>query len=211
MAASEAQLAANRANAQKSTGPKDTSKTKFNGIRHGLTATHSLLPWEHKEDLEAIQEGFEQRFEPTDLFERLTIKNAAEAYWRRERSLRIESNIFQTAANAEYQKTKAEPGELHAGHLEAIAFMRGQREFANYRRYDAHLQRAYEKALAECEKLASLRKANKDAKPLPPPEPPKPREGAFLRPCAVNLPMTNKTFDVIGTKTPPEVAIQKAG
>jgi len=172
MAASEAQLAANQANAQKSTGPKDCTKTRFNGIRHGLTATHSLLPWEHKEDLDAIIGAFEDRFQPVDQFERLSIKNAAESFWRRDRSLRIESNIFQTAANAEYQKTASEPGELHAGNLEAIAFMKGQREFANYRRYDAHLQRAYQMALAECEKLASLRK-DRQQPVLPPAEPPR--------------------------------------
>jgi len=212
MAASEAQLAANRANAQKSTGPKDTSKTRFNGIRHGLTATHSLLPWECKEDLQAIQEGFEQRFQPTDLFERLTIKHAAECFWRRERSARIEGNIFQTLAAAEHQKANAQPGELHYGHLEAIGFLRAREEFGHFRRYEAHLDRAYQKALAECEKLASLR-TNKAAEPLPPPKPAERQERALLRPCALNAPLPKKarTVDVIGTKlTIPSEEKQKA-
>jgi len=60
---SDAQLAANRANALKSTGPKDTSNTKYNGVKHGMTAMHALLPWEHPEDLQAIVEAFEVRYQ----------------------------------------------------------------------------------------------------------------------------------------------------
>src|SRR4051794_25915246 len=171
MPVSEAQLAANRANAKKSTGPKDCSNTRYNGIAHGLTALHALLPWENKADLDELVDVFEERFQPVDRYERLTIKHAAEAYWRKERSLRVESNIFHTAANSEYLKTDSKPGELHAGNLEAVTFMKAQNEFANYRRYDAHLQREYRQALAECEKMASLRRTQ-DQPPLPPPEPP---------------------------------------
>jgi hypothetical protein len=199
MAVSEAQLAANRANALKSTGPKDTSKTKFNGIRHSLTATHALLPWEHKEDLDTVIQAYDDRFQPVDQFERLTIKYAAEAYWRRERSLRVEANIFETVANAEYQKTKSEAGDLHAGNLEAIAFMKAKDELAHYRRYDAHLQRAYERAMREVEKMASLRK-QKEQPPLPPAEPEPRREGAFLRPAVAHVPMGKGSPEVVGTR-----------
>src|SRR3954469_25504480 len=107
MPATEAQLAANRANALKSTGPKDCTKTRFNGITHGLTALHALLPWENKDDLDAIVEAFEGHYKPTDIFGRLTIKHAAEAYWRLERSLRIEGNIFNTLSAAEHEAAKA--------------------------------------------------------------------------------------------------------
>jgi hypothetical protein len=206
MAASEAQIAANRANALKSTGPKDTSKTRFNGIRHGLTATHVVLPWEHKEDLEAIVESFETHFQPIDDYERLQVKVAAEAYWRMERSKRVEANIYDTSATAEIVRSKTEdPKTLHAGNLEAIAFLKASHEMEKYRRYDAHLHKAYKEALARVEKLASLRTPEQaKEKPLPP-EPPKEAESQqprLLR-SAIELPIPkNYKLTVAGRRLP---------
>ncbi len=187
MQVSEARIAANRANAQKSTGPKDTSKTRFNGVKHGLTAQHALLPWEHKDDLDAIIESFESRFKPVDNFERLLVKHATQAYWRMERSLRMEASMFETMANAEYEAAGAQPGDLHAGHLEAMGFMKADQIMDRYRRYDAHLQRAFDKAMQRVEKMASLRTTAK-AEPLPPAEPviEPPRDG--LKESFVQLP-----------------------
>ena len=186
MEVSEKRLAANRANAQKSTGPKDTSKTKFNGIKHGLTATHALLPWEHAEDLQAVIDSFEARFAPIDNFERLLVKQAAEAYWRMERSLRVEASILETLALAQIQASGMKRSDLHAGHLEAVSLMHGQECIDRYRRYDAHLQRCFERALARVEKMASLRTTTK-AKPLPPPEPVEHIRNTTLKECVPDM------------------------
>ena len=40
---SEKELAARRANAQRSTGPRNTEKTRFNGLKHGLLAQVEVL------------------------------------------------------------------------------------------------------------------------------------------------------------------------
>ncbi len=167
MEISEAQLAANRANAQKSTGPKDTAKTRFNGIKHGLCAAHPLLPWENQDDLQAIIDAFESRYKPVDPYERLLVKQAAEAYWRVERSLRLEASMFESLVNAQVQNSGHKRSELHAGHLEAVAFMHGQDAFDRYRRYDAHLQRMLKLALERVEKMASLRRGKREPLPLP--------------------------------------------
>jgi len=46
---SDKQLAANRMNSLKSTGPKDTSMTRFNACTHRLRAQHPVLPGESEE------------------------------------------------------------------------------------------------------------------------------------------------------------------
>ena len=142
---------------------------QFNGIKTGMMATHALLPWEHKEDLGAVLESFEAHYTPTDNFERLLVKNLAQCYWRLERSLRIESSLFETISLSESENAGLSRSEMHAGHLEAIAFIKSEEIMDRYRRYDAHLQRAFDKALARVEKMASLRRPG--AEPLPPPEP----------------------------------------
>ena len=40
---SPAKLAANRANARHSTGPADTSRTRLNGLQHGLTSSQTVI------------------------------------------------------------------------------------------------------------------------------------------------------------------------
>jgi len=40
---SEKQILANRENAQKSTGPKNTELTKFNSLRHGILAKSIII------------------------------------------------------------------------------------------------------------------------------------------------------------------------
>ena len=47
--ASEAQLRANRINAQRSTGPRTAAgkdRTRYNALKHGLTSLHIVLPTE---------------------------------------------------------------------------------------------------------------------------------------------------------------------
>src|SRR3954447_20697688 len=157
MSVSEAQLAANRANALKSTGPKDTTNTRFNGIKHSMTAMHALLPWEHADDLQSLVEAFETRWKPTDNYELIMIRYAAESFWRMQRGTRMDTNMIEVMANNEIQSSGRKAEELHAGHLEAIGFMKGRDTVEHFRRYDAHLQRTFDKSMKRLKEMASLR------------------------------------------------------
>ncbi len=48
------QIRANRLSAQKSTGPKNTDATRYNGLTHGLCATPLVVPGE---SLESVRGG----------------------------------------------------------------------------------------------------------------------------------------------------------
>ena len=55
----EAQIAANRANSQLSTGPiTDTGKaaSSQNNFRHGFTGAFAILPWEKQEEFNNLLE-----------------------------------------------------------------------------------------------------------------------------------------------------------
>ena len=56
--ASQKQIDANRRNALKSTGPQDTSRSRFNAARHALAGADDLLPEEHAEVLAAHLAAF---------------------------------------------------------------------------------------------------------------------------------------------------------
>ena len=66
--ATEKQTAANRLNAQKSTGPRTPegrAAVRLNGVTHGLTAKTLVLKGESEDDFKALFESLESEHEPT--------------------------------------------------------------------------------------------------------------------------------------------------
>ena len=65
-----AKLASNRTNAQRSTGPNDTTQTRFNGVRHGLTSKQTVIPGESQEEYDKFQTEFLRDLNPQSIIER---------------------------------------------------------------------------------------------------------------------------------------------
>jgi len=66
--ATPAQITANRANAQKSTGPRTgagKSASRFNALRHGLDAKSVIIPGEDPAEYDALAVGYRDEFRPT--------------------------------------------------------------------------------------------------------------------------------------------------
>ena len=64
---SDAQIAANRLNAEKSTGPTSVegkANSRFNSLKTGLYAKSAVLPGEEAAEREALAEAFRERFQP---------------------------------------------------------------------------------------------------------------------------------------------------
>ena len=62
-----AQFAANRANAQKSTGPRSVegkAASRFNALKHGLDAQSIVLPGEDPEEYEALARDYDRSLRP---------------------------------------------------------------------------------------------------------------------------------------------------
>src|SRR4051794_5731321 len=78
-------LAANRANAQHSTGPKDTMKTRFNGVRHGLTSKQTVIPGECQQEYDEFQARFLRDLNPQSEIERTMAERTIAAAWRLKR------------------------------------------------------------------------------------------------------------------------------
>jgi hypothetical protein len=98
---SEAQLAANRANAQFSTGPSTAEGLAIssrNHTIHGLTAdpteTLQLLPGESKEAYEAFLADFEADWKPATATERDIVTRMASHSWLRSRAIRLQNQLI---------------------------------------------------------------------------------------------------------------------
>ncbi len=171
MQATQKQIDANQANARKSTGPKDASRTRLNGLAHGLTSNTLILPWEDQTVFDQLLEDFSRRYKPADRVEAILVREAAEAQWLLQRTRRLEANLFNMLARQEHVDAEAEPGDLHAGEAEVISFLKGGEHFDRYRRYETARLRAWERAFQRLEQMLGHRvhAATATDQPLPAP------------------------------------------
>jgi hypothetical protein len=94
---SERQIAANRANALRSTGPKTPegkAVVRHNAMRHGLLARDVVLP---EEDLDAFEDLLNQvraELSPVGRIEELLVDRIVNIMWRLGRSARMETALF---------------------------------------------------------------------------------------------------------------------
>jgi len=94
-----AQIAANQANSQHSTGP-NTAEGKaascLNNFRTGLTgSSFCVLPWENEEEYDTLHAALRASLEPSGPFERLLVEKMAQHQWLAQRALVLQDMCFQ--------------------------------------------------------------------------------------------------------------------
>src|ERR1700691_4346696 len=95
--ASPAQLTANIANAQKSSGPKTGKgkhRTRLNAYRHGLTGQICLLTADENQAFDQHCTGIRESLQPVGALEVELAQSIAEDHWRLKRARAIESGIL---------------------------------------------------------------------------------------------------------------------
>ena len=92
------QIAANRRNAVKSTGPRTPqgrSVSKMNALKHGILSREVLvrgrLRHESAEELEALHQRFLEDLQPEGPLEEMLVDQIITAHWRLRRALAAES------------------------------------------------------------------------------------------------------------------------
>ena len=94
---SERQLAANRENAQRSTGPKTPggkARSAFNGLNHGLFARDVVLAGEDREAYDALLDAMFTDLAPQGDVEEGLARRAADLWWRLGRTAAIEAGFL---------------------------------------------------------------------------------------------------------------------
>jgi hypothetical protein len=89
----EAQIRANRDNAQHSTGPiTESGKTAscLNNFRHGLAGAFCVLPSEDQDAFDALLCGLRAEHQPSTLTETLLVEKMAQHYWLSQRAQRLQ-------------------------------------------------------------------------------------------------------------------------
>ena len=138
----EAQMQANKANAQHSTGPKTQegrAASSQNNFRHGFTGEFRLLPSEDPLAYDQLHRNFTLEHQPTTFTEKLLIEKMAQHHWLRQRALELQNIAIESTGRKEKDI---------------------ERSLALYMRYQTTNERAFSKCLTDLLKLrAEKRKA----------------------------------------------------
>jgi hypothetical protein len=101
--ATEKQIAANRQNAQKSTGPnteRGKRRSRRNAIRHGLMAETVIDVLEDAAAYKALQRAIHTDYRPRSNFELELVGRLVSLLWRLRRAVAIESGLLEISAKA---------------------------------------------------------------------------------------------------------------
>jgi hypothetical protein len=97
--ATPAQINANRANAQKSTGPRSVegkSVSGFNALKHGIDAASIVIPGEDPADYEALAAHYLHEYRPQSASESFHVDTMLRADWHKRRLQNVEADLYHT-------------------------------------------------------------------------------------------------------------------
>jgi hypothetical protein len=196
--ASQRQLAANRRNAKKSTGPKTPegrAAVRFNGLKHGLSTETLLLPGESEADFTHLLNSLEDEHQPATPAEEALVRELATATWRLQRLYHFEARFLASrleqlpgADNRRYPSLGASGRLALVAHGDA-----GGRTISNLSRIEARLAGSFDRALRALRHLRAHRGVKMQnqtqsqirtpaAEPIPAPSTPKADQGVGCGP-----------------------------
>ena len=178
--ATEAQILANRRNAQKSTGPR-TNKGKAivsqNAVRHGITSSQ-IISSESPADFEQYRDRMLSELDPIGAMETMLAERVVSLSWRLKRACRIQNQTID-ALNADKatgslakltqslffkgpdqpQGTSDSPGDPALGRM-AIKDFSNARILERLLMYERRIENSLYKTVLELQRLNLIRKMN---------------------------------------------------
>jgi len=163
-----ARIQANRENAQKSTGPKDTSLTRLNALKHGLLSKETLIEGEDKRALEELGRRLRLELAPQGELENIFVDRIVSSTWRIKRAIRVERNYIE----AEYEDCKFDDfsgvkrQDNKAWNLVVARELGNSNAWLNLIRYETTIEKQIYKALHELLRLQSARRGERPPLPI---------------------------------------------
>jgi hypothetical protein len=166
--ASPAQLTANIANAQKSSGPKTEPgkhRTRLNAYRHGLTGQICLLTIGEQQAFDHHCTGIREALEPVGALETGLAQSIAEDHWRLKRARAIETGIFAAGILGQlghpYGGIREDAAQVPIDEAlsKAHTWLTKSQNFQLLALYEQRIHRAIEKNMAQLRTLRAERQA----------------------------------------------------
>ena len=201
--ATQAQIQANRRNAQLSTGPRTPegkARSAANATTHGLTGRFRVLDTENQADFDELFEIHLAELAPATAYERFLVEQIAQAQWLVARAQRVEVKMIESmivdrgCADADDMLAKAYRGSS-ARLLLSVQRQAGAYQRAAFRAMD-QLRNLRRDAARDAAQHARQNEPNSRVTPLPPPTSPYlplPPSAPSTSPCLPLPPSTPPT------------------
>jgi hypothetical protein len=158
---SEAQLAANRANCQSSTGPKSEQGklvSSHNALKTGLTGRTIVLPTDDVAAYQTLVALINKKFTPVNDIEQHLVQTIADTEWRLLRIPTLESGFYALGRHELAADCAHEPDPLlRATMLEAHIFRTYQKDLRNLALQERRLRNQLKQDTAELRRLQAER------------------------------------------------------
>jgi len=158
---SAAQINANRANSQFSTGPTtDAGKAKssHNAVKSALTGQTILLPTDDVPAYEKLAQALIDLHRPADYQEEILVQSLIHTEWRLRRIPGLESGIY-ALGRREFAHLLSSDRDT----IDAQVFFKYERQLKNLSTQENRLRRMYDKDLARLRALQAERKEAEQA------------------------------------------------
>jgi hypothetical protein len=140
---SDRKVAANRRNAQKSTGPRTLSgkaTASMNALKHGLCSRKPLIPGENEAEFTAFTNDWVDHLKPAGPHQSLLAEQIIMSSWQLKRVPQLEAGLF-----ARYMRTDGE----HPFAMDPEAYQ----QLSRIDRHQVTLQRTLDRAMKELREL----------------------------------------------------------
>jgi len=155
--------AINRANAQKSTGPRTPAgkqRSSLNALRHGLTGHTVVLPTEDHAAYQRHSQSFLDEYRPKEATESQLVQSLIDSSWQLNRAAALETNLFSLGITEMEDRIRSNHPEAEAALAMAMAFRENNRAFANIGIYRQRLTRQFERTLVLLRQIQAQRRKN---------------------------------------------------
>ncbi len=158
----ERRSAANRANAQLSTGPRTPAgraKSSLNAVKTGLTGQTVLLPTDDVAEYEQHMLAYRGQFAPVGQREIDLVQSIAETAWRLKRIPSLEYAVYAVGHMELAENFEDHDPEVRPQVIQLAVHLKYEKQIRNLQLQEARLVRRREKELAELRQLQQERKA----------------------------------------------------
>jgi hypothetical protein len=164
--ATEEQIAANRLNAQLSSGPKTEAgrnRSRMNARRHGLTGQVTTMTDEDRVAHDQFSKALIKDLAPEGAMETQLAQRIATDSWRLNRASAIEDNLFALGLQENSGALCPDHEQIDAALTRARVFTMESKQLQLLTLYEQRINRSLQKNLALLQQLQATRKAEHEA------------------------------------------------
>jgi hypothetical protein len=158
---SPAQLAANRANALLSTGPRTAAglaKSSQNAVKSALTGRTVLLPTDDVDEYARFLTGIQRDLKPVGQAECELVQIVVDCFWRQRRIQALEFALYAHGHDQFENVFPDTPEESRYNRILLQTHITYEKQFRNFQIQEARLDRKRAKAMAELQRLNAERR-----------------------------------------------------